>query len=122
MKIKKLTLLLFSFLALNGCIESTAFLGPAISIGTSGNVYQTGLSYASNKIVYNATGQTTIEHVAAFLDPKDEFEGDLSLILMDNMKDVKEVLKKPKEKLALKEKKKIEPISNLVLEDQFILF
>ena len=121
--------MLLSFVALNGCIESTALLGPAITVGTSGNVYQASISYASNQILYSATGKTTIEHVTSFLDPQNEFEGDLNLILKDNIEDAKEVLKKPKEvlkkpqeKLSLKEKKKIEPISYLVLEDQFILF
>ena len=138
LKIEKLIFLLFSLATLNGCIESTALLGPAISVGTSGNVYQASLSYASNTLIYNATGKTTIEHVATFLDPTDEFEGDLKPILMNNIKNTKEVLKKPlltnnikntKEvlkkplkNLTSKEKQKSEPILDLISEDQFILF
>jgi len=133
LKIKRLTLLLFSFIALNGCIESTALLGPAITIGNTGNIYQASLSYASNQVVYNATGKTTIEHVTAFLDPTDEFEGDLKLILKDNIKDAKKdldkVIDETVKNLPFKEKKKPEPILNsrlenfnLSLEDQFILF
>ena len=122
-RIKKLTLLLFSFVALNGCIESTAaLLGPAISVGTSGNVYQASISYTTNQILYNATGKNTIEHVTSFLDPQDEFEGNLNLILKDNVNDLKEVLKKPKHKLVLNHEEKIKPASETVLEDQFILF
>ena len=111
-----------SLITLNGCIETTAFLGPAITAGTSGNVYQAGISYASNNIIYYATGKSTIEHVTSFLDPDDEFEGDLNLILKDNVDDFKEVLKKPKKKLFIKVEKKIESDSNQILEDQFILF
>ena len=122
LKIKKLIFLLFSLTTLNGCIESTALLGPAISVGTSGNVYQASLSYASNTLIYNATGKTTIEHVATFLDPADEFEGDLKPILMNNIKNTKEVLKKPLKNLTSKEKQKSEPILDLISEDQFILF
>ena len=122
MKIKKLSLLFFSLITLNGCVETTAFLGPALTVGTSGNVYQASISYASNNIIYKTTGKSTIEHVNSFLDPDDEFEGDLNLILKDNVDDFKEVLKKPKKKLALKVKQKIEPDSNQILEDQFILF
>ena len=122
LKIKKLIFLLFSLTTLNGCIESTALLGPAISVGTSGNVYQASLSYASNTLIYNATGKTTIEHVATFLDPTDEFEGDLKPILMNNIKNTKEVLKKPLKNLTSKEKQKSEPILDLISEDQFILF
>ena len=122
-------MLLFSFVALNGCIESTALLGPAITVGTSGNVYQASISYASNQILYNTTGKTTIEHVTSFLDPQNEFEGDLNLILKDNIEDAKEVLnkpkevlKKPQEKLSLTKNKESDPILNSNLEDQFILF
>ena len=122
LKIEKLIFLLFSLATLNGCIESTALLGPAITVGTSGNVYQASLSYASNTIIYNATGKTTIEHVASFLDPTDEFEGDLKPILMNNIKNTKEVLKKPLKNLTSKEKQKSEPILDLISEDQFILF
>ena len=122
LKIEKLIFLLFSLTTLNGCIESTALLGPAISVGTSGNVYQASLSYASNTLIYNATGKTTIEHVATFLDPTDEFEGDLKPILMNNIKNTKEVLKKPLKNLTSKEKQKSEPILDLISEDQFILF
>ena len=133
MKIKKLTLLLFTSVALNGCIDATAFLGPAITIGNTGNIYQASLSYTSSQIVRNATGKTTFEHVAAFLDPTDEFEGDLNLILKDSMKDVKKdlekVIDKTKKDLLFKEKKESEPVLssrlenfNYSLEDQFILF
>lgn len=123
MKIKKLTFLLFSFVALNGCVESTAALfGPAITVGTSGNIYQASLSYASNQIIYETTGKMTIDHVADFLDPTDEFEGDLNLILKDNIEDFKKILQKPEEKLVSEDKKKSEPFLDSVLEDQFILF
>lgn len=129
LKIKKLILLLVGFISLNGCIESTALLGPAITVGTSGNVYQASISYASNQILYNATGKTTMEHVTFFLDSTNEFEGDLNLILVDNIEETKEILKQPQKNLELKEKKMPEPILNSRLgnfnmnfEDQFVLF
>ena len=133
MKIKKLTLLLFTSVALNGCVDATAFLGPAITIGNTGNIYQASLSYTSSQIVHNVTGKTTFEHVTAFLDPMDEFEGDLNLILKDSMKDAKKDLKKvidkKKKDLLFKEKKESEPVLssrlenfNFSLKDQFILF
>ncbi len=129
MKIKKLTLLLFTSVGLNGCVDATAFLGPAITIGNTGNIYQAGLSYGTNQAVYKSTGKTTIDHLAAFLDPTDEFEGDLNLILKDVKKDFKKAINKAEKKLLFKEKKKPEPILssrlenfNFSLEDQFILF
>ena len=99
MKIKKLFFMLFGLTTLNGCIETTAFLGPAISVGTTGNVYQASLSYSTNKIIHSATGKTPIEHVTNFFDPNDEFDGNLNLIVADNINDVKESLKIKKENL-----------------------
>ncbi len=133
LKLKKLTFFLFSFVALNGCVDATAFLGPAITIGNTGNIYQASLSYGTNQVVFNSTGKTTIEHVTAFLDPTDEFEGDLNLILKDSIKDVKkdfdQVVNKTQKKLQFKEKVKPEPILssrlgnfNFSLEDQVLLF
>ena len=123
MKIKKLCFLLFGLTALNGCIEATAFLGPAISVGTTGNVYQASLSYSTNRIIYSATGKTPIEHVTNLFDPNDEFDGNLNLIVADNVGNIKKSLKIKKENLlpSIIEKKS-EKVVNLNLEDQFILF
>ena len=123
MKVKKLIFLLFSLTTLNGCIETTAFLGPAISVGTTGNVYQASLSYSTNRIIHSATEKTPIEHVTNFFDPNDEFDGNLNLIVADNINDVKESLKIKKENLLpSKTEKKSEKVVNLNIEDQFILF
>ena len=122
MKIKKLFFLLFGLTTLNGCIETTAFLGPAISVGTTGNVYQASLSYSTNRIINSATGKTPIEHVTNFFDPNDDFDGNLNLIVTDNINNVKESLKITKENLLpSKIKKKSEKVVNLNPEDQFIL-
>ena len=123
MKIKKLFFLLFGLTTLNGCIETTAFLGPAISVGTTGNVYQASLSYSTNRIIHSATGKTPIEHVTNFFDPNDDFDGNLNLIVTDNINNVKESLNTTKKNLLpSKIKKKSKKIVNLNLEDQFILF
>tara|TARA_E500000331_G_scaffold344665_1_gene381224 strand:+ start:552 stop:935 length:384 start_codon:yes stop_codon:yes gene_type:complete len=121
-KIKKLSLLFFSLITLNGCVETTAFLGPALTVGTSGNVYQASISYASNNIIYKTTGKSTIEHVNSFLDPDDEFEGDLNLILKKNVADFTEVFMEPNKKLFSKFEKEAGSLPSLILEDQFILF
>ena len=85
-----------SLLFLNGCIEPTAFLGPAITAGTSGNIYQASLSYGANQVIKKTTGQTPSEHVIAFFDPQNEHQGDLKTILIDEVK-------KTKSKIVIKE-------------------
>ena len=123
LKIKKISFFLLTFFSLSGCVEPTAFLGPALTAGTSGNVYHASLSYASNQIIYNSTGKTTIEHVTNFLDPNDEFDGDLKLILKDNASNVKKIINKPQTNLSFfKSKKHSETVLKTDLEDQFILF
>ena len=115
--------MLFGLTTLNGCIETTAFLGPAISVGTTGNVYQASLSYSTNRIIHSATGKTPIEHVTNLFDPNDEFDGNLNLIVADNIENVQKSLKINKENLLPSTiEKKSEKVVNLNLEDQFILF
>ncbi len=70
MNLKKIILLILGLFFLNSCIETTAFLGPAITVGTSGNVYQAGLSYGSNQLVKETTGKSTFEHMSEFIDSK----------------------------------------------------
>ena len=58
-------LILFLF---NGCIQGTAFLGPAVTVASTGSVYQAGLSYASGKAIIKITGKTPTENVKFFFE------------------------------------------------------
>ena len=78
-----------SLLFLNGCVEPTALLGPAITAGTSGNIYQASLSYGTNQVIQKATGKTPVEHVVAFFDPQNDHQGDLKKILIEEIKETK---------------------------------
>ena len=64
---KKLLVILFFILFLNGCVQSTAFLGPALTVGSTGNIYQAGLSYASSETITKVTGKTPTENVKNLL-------------------------------------------------------
>ena len=70
--LKKLILGTLFLSLLNGCVQSTAFLGPIYTLGNTGNVFQTGLSYGSSKAVKSITGKSTGENIIDFLQPKDE--------------------------------------------------
>jgi len=66
-------LLLLCFVMLTGCFQSIALLGPAITTGVStGKIYQAGLSYGTNMIMFQATGKTTAEHMMDVLNSKEE--------------------------------------------------
>ena len=51
-------------LTLTGCYQSTASLiGPSITLGTSGNIAQSALSYSVNQSVKKVTGEYPAEHL-----------------------------------------------------------
>ena len=61
---KKLLISIASFLVLTGCYQSTASLiGPTVTLGTSGNIVQTAISYSVNESVKKATGEYPAEHI-----------------------------------------------------------
>ena len=52
------------FLMSAGCYQSTASLiGPTVTLGTSGNLAQSALSYSVNESVKKATGIYPAEHI-----------------------------------------------------------
>ena len=61
---------LFLLFFLNGCVQSTALLGPAYTMASTGNIYQAGLSYGSNQAVKNITGKTPTENIKSLVDNK----------------------------------------------------
>ena len=69
---RNILLILISFLLLGACAQSTAFIGPAITVGSTGNVMQAGFSYASNMAVKKTTGKTPSEHVSLYVEEKNE--------------------------------------------------
>jgi len=69
---RNILLILISFLLLGACAQSTAFIGPAITVGSTGNVMQAGFSYGSNMAVKKTTGKTPSEHVSLYVEDKKE--------------------------------------------------
>ena len=69
---RKILIILASFLFLTACAETTALLGPAITAGNSGNLMQAGFSYGSNMAVKKTTGKTPSEHASSYIKEKKE--------------------------------------------------
>ena len=63
LKFLKISFVLFSLIFLSGCFQSTALLGPSITVATTGNVLQAGLQYGANTAIKNETGKNTLEHL-----------------------------------------------------------
>jgi len=68
MKFLKIFFVIFSLIFLNGCIQTTALLGPGITVATTGNVLQAGFQYGANTVIENETGKNTLEHFKSALD------------------------------------------------------
>ena len=62
MKLKKIYLLVLISIFLSGCIQSSALLGPGVTIATTGNVMQAGFQYGANSAIKNETGKDAFTH------------------------------------------------------------
>ena len=49
MRNKKVLFFVTFIMLLNGCAQNTALIGPAITVATTGNVYQAGFTYGTNE-------------------------------------------------------------------------
>ena len=65
---------LFLLLFLNGCVQTTALLGPIYTLASTGNIYQASLSYGSNHAVEKITGKSPTENVQSLVDNKKKIE------------------------------------------------
>jgi len=61
-------LLLLSLLFLTSCGQIVALIGPAITAGSTGEIYRAAYSIGSDHLVKKVTGKTTMEHVSGYLD------------------------------------------------------
>ena len=63
MKFKKIYFLVLIYTFLSGCIQSTALLGPGVTIATTGNIMQAGFQYGANSAIKNETGKDAFTHL-----------------------------------------------------------
>ena len=61
-------LLLLSLFFLTSCGQIVAFIGPAVTAGSSGEIYRAAYSYGSDHFVKRVTGKTTLEHVVSYIN------------------------------------------------------
>ena len=68
MRFLKIFFILSSLIFLNGCIQTTALLGPGLTMATTGNVLQAGFQYGANSVIEKETGKNTFEHLQNAVD------------------------------------------------------
>ena len=72
MKFQKIYFLAIIFIFLSGCIQSTALLGPGVTLATTGNVMQAGLQYGANTAIKNETGKDVLTHLKDAADEEQD--------------------------------------------------
>ena len=65
---KKIFLYFALCIFLSGCFQSTAMVGPAVTLASTGNIYHAGISFGANKAVEEETGMTATEYVSKLID------------------------------------------------------
>ena len=63
MKYLKIYLLIVISMSFSGCIQSTALLGPGVTIATTGNIMQAGFQYGANTAIKKETGKDVLTHL-----------------------------------------------------------
>ena len=106
MKSKKIAFILMSVVLLTGCAQSTAFLGPAITVAATGNIAQGGFTYGTNEVIKRETGKDTMQYVSDLLELEDknllEPEDKKATINEDLIVLVESNIKKTRKKIASK--------------------
>ena len=72
MKYLKIYFLILISISLSGCIQSTALLGPGVTIATTGNVIQAGFQYGANTAIKNETGKDILTHLKDVVEEEQE--------------------------------------------------
>ena len=92
---KKILVFIVSGLILSGCAQSTAMLGPAITLASSGNVSQAGLTFVTNKAVEKETGMDTVSFVTNKIEKqnsKNRLKRDFKKLVQNNFEKTREIL------------------------------
>ena len=67
---KNIILYLVLSLFLTGCLQTTAMIGPAITLASTGNISQAGMTFFTNKAIKDETGMNTLEFVSNKIDER----------------------------------------------------
>ena len=92
---KKIIIGLLLVCFLNGCVQSTALLGPAITIGTTGNVMQAGIQLGTNHDIKQETGKDAFTHITDAVEEdkrKKNFNKNFVRLLESRIKKTREKL------------------------------
>ena len=99
MGINKIFICIVTGIILSGCAQSTAMLGPAITLASTGNASQAGIAFITNKAVQKETGMNTV----SFVSQKFEQKNSKTRMRREFKKLVETNFEKTREKLILQD-------------------
>ena len=65
---RNVILYLILSIVLTGCFQSTAMIGPALTVASGGNIPQAGISFATDKAIKEETGMGALELVSSTIE------------------------------------------------------
>ena len=95
MEIKKIIFGISIGILLSGCMQSTAMVGPALTIASTGNISQAGLTFITNKAVEEETGMNTVSYVSNKIEEKNsqnKLKKKLKTLVKNNFDKTREIL------------------------------
>ena len=99
MGINKIFIYIVAGIILSGCAQTTAMLGPALTLASTGNASQAGITYITNKAVEKETGMDTV----SFVSQKFEQKNSKTRLRREFKKLVETNFEKTREKLILQD-------------------
>ena len=99
MGINKIFIYIVTGIILSGCAQSTAMLGPAITLASTGNASQAGIAFITNKEVQKKTGMDAV----SFVSQKFEQKNSKTRLRREFKKLVETNFEKTREKLILQD-------------------
>ena len=86
---------IFFITILSGCAQNAALLGPALTIGTTGNVMQAGIQYGTNQAIKQETGKDAFTYISDAVEKdqrKKKFNKQFVKFLETRIKKTRELL------------------------------
>ena len=87
----KLYFIFLSFIFLSGCFQSSALLGPGMTIISTGNVAQAGFHYGAKTAIKKETGKFPIKHFKETIENTNETNSFIADIkqFIEGLKEIK---------------------------------
>tara|TARA_E500000331_G_scaffold173145_1_gene167371 strand:+ start:452 stop:769 length:318 start_codon:yes stop_codon:yes gene_type:complete len=70
MGINRIFIYVITGLILSGCAQTTAMVGPALTLVSTGNISQAGVTFITNRAVKEETGMDTVSFVSKKIEEK----------------------------------------------------